>query len=64
MTILHFVTVLGFAPLIRNFPSRWRGSERVHITYDGGRGLLRQWANLLGAVDGVSVIERLDEEAG
>lgn len=114
VTALHFVIILGFTPLLRRFPARLRGSVRIHVTYEAGRGVLRQlmtactdhrWivvalaadppgihedlvdplspptpgrvavnvtlsgpgvhqaSNILGAVDGVTAVDRIDEES-
>lgn len=48
VTVLHFIIVLGFTPLARQLIPRLRGSIRVHVTYEDGRGVLRQ---LLQACD-------------
>lgn len=42
VTLLHFVIVLGVAPLTSRFSPQLRGSVRVHIAYEDGRGVLRQ----------------------
>jgi putative Mg2+ transporter-C (MgtC) family protein len=42
VTAMHFLIVLGFAPLARRLTSRVRGSIRVHVVYQDGRGILRQ----------------------
>jgi putative Mg2+ transporter-C (MgtC) family protein len=42
VTVLHFVIVIGFAPLTRRLTSRLGGSIRLHITYEEGRGVMRQ----------------------
>jgi putative Mg2+ transporter-C (MgtC) family protein len=42
VTAMHFVIVLGFAPLARRMTSRVRGSIHVHVVYQDGRGILRQ----------------------
>ncbi|TSE00789.1 MgtC/SapB family protein [Skermania sp. ID1734] len=49
VTVLHFVIVLGFAPLVRKFPARIRGSVRLHVTYEDGKGVLREIMNTCGA---------------
>ncbi|MCK0173291.1 MULTISPECIES: MgtC/SapB family protein [Mycobacteriaceae] len=40
VTGLHFVIVLGFMPLARRLNARLSGSVRLHVTYDGDRGVL------------------------
>ncbi|MDV3130387.1 MgtC/SapB family protein [Mycobacterium sp. 21AC1] len=42
VTVLHFVIVLGVAPLLRRLTSRLRGSVQVHVIYQDGRGILRE----------------------
>ncbi|MDG3009799.1 MgtC/SapB family protein [Rhodococcus sp. D2-41] len=42
VTVLHFVVVLGLGPLIRRIPARLRGSVRIFVIYEDGRGILRQ----------------------
>lgn len=42
VTVLHFVIVLGMAPLARLVTSRLPGSVQVHVIYQDGRGILRQ----------------------
>lgn len=42
VTVLHFVTVLGFTPLIARLPGKVGGYVRVHVTYRDGLGVLRQ----------------------
>ena len=48
VTAMHFIIVLGFTPLSRVLTTRLRGSVRLHVTYQDGRGVLRQ---LLQACD-------------
>ncbi|WP_422746524.1 MgtC/SapB family protein [Mycobacterium sp. WMMD1722] len=40
VTVLHFVIVVGFMPVARRLNARLSGSIRLHVTYDGGRGVL------------------------
>jgi putative Mg2+ transporter-C (MgtC) family protein len=42
VTAMHFIIVLGFAPLARRLTARFRGAMRVHVIYQDGRGVLRQ----------------------
>jgi putative Mg2+ transporter-C (MgtC) family protein len=42
VTAMHFLIVLGFAPLVRRLTARVRGSIQVHVVYQDGRGILRQ----------------------
>jgi putative Mg2+ transporter-C (MgtC) family protein len=42
VTALHFVIIVGFAPLARRLTNRLAGSIHVHITYQDDRGVLRQ----------------------
>jgi putative Mg2+ transporter-C (MgtC) family protein len=42
VTVMHFLIVLGFAPLARRLTARLRGSIRIHVVYQDGRGVLRQ----------------------
>lgn len=39
---LHFVSALAFNVVQRQLSARLRGSVRLHIIYDSGRGVLRQ----------------------
>jgi putative Mg2+ transporter-C (MgtC) family protein len=48
VTALHFLIVLGIAPLARRATTRLPGSVQVHVIYQDGRGVLRQ---LLGVCD-------------
>ncbi|KAA0021796.1 MgtC/SapB family protein [Antrihabitans cavernicola] len=45
VTLLHFFIVLGFAPLVSRFSNRFTRSIRIHVTYEDGRGVLRQLLN-------------------
>ncbi len=42
VTLLHFVIVLGFGPLVERLPGRLHGTLRIHLTYRDGEGVLRQ----------------------
>jgi putative Mg2+ transporter-C (MgtC) family protein len=48
VTVLHFVIVIGFTPLARQLTNRLSGTISVRVTYQEGRGVLRQ---LLAACD-------------
>jgi putative Mg2+ transporter-C (MgtC) family protein len=49
VTGLHFVIVLGLAPLVRRFTARLPGSVQVHVIYQDGRGILRQLLQICDA---------------
>jgi putative Mg2+ transporter-C (MgtC) family protein len=102
VTILHFVIVIGFLPIARRLTNRLRGTIQVRVSYQEGRGVLRQllhaleqhnWqltslsasrptepgevgavmtlsgagvlgaTRVLAAIDGVSGVNQLDEDA-
>jgi putative Mg2+ transporter-C (MgtC) family protein len=42
VTALHFVIVLGFAPLGRLLNARLRGTLRIHVTYQDGQGVMHR----------------------
>jgi putative Mg2+ transporter-C (MgtC) family protein len=42
VTAMHFVIILGFAPLARRLTSRLSGTVRLHLTYQDGRGAMHQ----------------------
>lgn len=42
VTVLHFVIVLGVAPLVRRVTTRLPGSVQMYVVYQDGRGILRQ----------------------
>jgi putative Mg2+ transporter-C (MgtC) family protein len=42
VTVLHFIIVLGIAPLARRLTTRLPGSVQIHVIYHDGRGILRQ----------------------
>jgi putative Mg2+ transporter-C (MgtC) family protein len=42
VTVLHFVIVLGLAPLVRRLTARLPGSAQVYVVYQDGRGILRR----------------------
>ncbi len=48
VTVLHFVIVVGIAPLARRATARMPGSVHIHVIYEDGRGILRK---LLEACD-------------
>jgi putative Mg2+ transporter-C (MgtC) family protein len=48
VTAMHFLIMVGFMPLARRLAARLTGSIRMHVTYEEGRGVMRQ---LLSACD-------------
>ncbi len=42
VTAMHFLIILGFAPLARRLTSRLSGTVRLHITYQDGHGAMHQ----------------------
>ncbi|CAN5501182.1 MgtC/SapB family protein [soil metagenome] len=42
VTALHFVIVLGFAPVARRLNARLRGTVQLHLTYIDNLGVMRQ----------------------
>src|SRR5690349_8494648 len=42
VTGMHFLIIVGFMPLARRLAARLSGSVRLHITYEDGRGVLRE----------------------
>lgn len=42
VTAMHFVIIVGFMPLARRLTARLSGAVRVHVTYEDGRGVLRE----------------------
>jgi putative Mg2+ transporter-C (MgtC) family protein len=42
VTAMHFLIILGFMPLARRLAARLSGSIRMHVTYEEGRGVMRQ----------------------
>lgn len=42
VTAMHFLIVLGFMPVARRLAARLSGAITLHITYEDGRGVLRQ----------------------
>jgi putative Mg2+ transporter-C (MgtC) family protein len=38
VTVLHFIIVLGIAPLVRRMTTRLPGSVQIHVIYQDGRG--------------------------
>jgi putative Mg2+ transporter-C (MgtC) family protein len=45
---LHFVSALAFNQVERQLSARLRGSVRLHIIYESGRGVLRQLLQVCG----------------
>ena len=45
---LHFVSALAFNVVERQLNARLRGSVRLHIVYESGRGVLRQLLQVCG----------------
>jgi len=46
--VLHFVGALAFSAVERQLAARLRGSIRLHIIYENGRGVLRAVLRLRG----------------
>lgn len=42
VTVLHFVIIVGFGPVVRRLTSRLGGTVNVQVTYQDERGVLRQ----------------------
>ena len=42
VTVLHFTVVLGIAPALGRLPGRVPRSQRLHVVYSDGHGVLRQ----------------------
>jgi putative Mg2+ transporter-C (MgtC) family protein len=42
VTVLHFVIILGFAPLVWRLTKRLSGTVHLHVTYQDEHGVLRQ----------------------
>jgi putative Mg2+ transporter-C (MgtC) family protein len=42
VTVLHFVIILGFAPLVWRLTKRLSGTIHLRVTYQDARGVLRQ----------------------
>ena len=42
VVVLHFVSALAFSAVERQLAARLRGSIRLHIIYENGRGVLRE----------------------
>jgi putative Mg2+ transporter-C (MgtC) family protein len=42
VTALHFIIIFGFSPLARRLTNRLSGTIHLHVTYQDGRGILRQ----------------------
>jgi putative Mg2+ transporter-C (MgtC) family protein len=45
---LHFVSALAFSAVERQLSARLRGTVRVHIVYENGRGVLRELLRVCG----------------
>lgn len=45
---LHFVSALAFSAVERQLTARLRGTTRLHIIYENGRGVLREVLRLCG----------------
>lgn len=48
VVFLHFVSVLMFPKVERQLTARLRGTIRLHVVYEGGRGVLRQILSISG----------------
>lgn len=48
VVVLHFVSVLMFPKVERQLTARLRGTLRLHIVYEGGRGVLREILRVSG----------------
>jgi putative Mg2+ transporter-C (MgtC) family protein len=48
VVVLHFVSALAFSAVERQLAARLRGSIRLHIIYENGRGVLRAVLRLCG----------------
>jgi putative Mg2+ transporter-C (MgtC) family protein len=42
VTVMHFLIILGFMPVVRRLANRLGGTVTLHVTYEDGRGVLRQ----------------------
>jgi putative Mg2+ transporter-C (MgtC) family protein len=51
---LHFVSALAFNVVERELTARLRGTVRLHIISESGRGVLRQYCRLAGSENGSS----------
>lgn len=48
VVVLHFVSALAFSALERQLAARLRGTTRLHIIYENGRGVLREVLRISG----------------
>jgi putative Mg2+ transporter-C (MgtC) family protein len=54
VTVLHFVVILGFAPVAWRLTKRLSGTIRLQVTYQDERGVLRQILGDANGADGKS----------
>jgi putative Mg2+ transporter-C (MgtC) family protein len=48
VVVLHFVSALAFSAVERQLAARLRGTTRLHIVYENGRGVLREVLRICG----------------
>jgi putative Mg2+ transporter-C (MgtC) family protein len=48
VVVLHFVAALAFSAVERQLAARLRGTTRLHIIYENGRGVLREVLRICG----------------
>lgn len=48
VVVLHFVSALAFSAIERQLAARLRGTTRLHIIYENGRGVLREVLRICG----------------
>ncbi|HUE33346.1 MAG TPA: MgtC/SapB family protein [Mycobacterium sp.] len=48
VVVLHFVSALAFSAVERQLAARLRGTTRLHIIYENGRGVLREVLRISG----------------
>ena len=48
VVVLHFVTALVFNAVERQLAARLRGTTRLHVVYENGRGVLREVLRICG----------------
>jgi putative Mg2+ transporter-C (MgtC) family protein len=48
VVVLHFVSALAFSAVERQLAARLRGTTRLHIIYENGRGVLREVLRICG----------------
>jgi putative Mg2+ transporter-C (MgtC) family protein len=51
VVVLHFVSALAFSAVERQLSARLRGTTRLHIVYENGRGVLREVLRISGQRD-------------